>query len=315
MHARCAAHGRAVYRVLTVTRSLTMHPAATAVCWAATMCVSTSVAAQPIPITNPSFEANVAAPNTFPVLVPQGWTLVDQFGIVDQSQDAVGVLHPSAAMGNTFFPAGAPDGLNVALIYLEGDIGDGPVGLQQQLAAMLQPHRYTLTVHVGNIASGFGPPNNRFYDLDGFPGYAVELRAGNMTIASDVDTLFGTFPDSEGEFRMSTVIATVAADHPMIGRPLSVHLINLNTAETPENPGIEVDFDDVHLLSEPMPCPADFNASAEVSVQDIFDFLTDWSSQSAGGSIILATADFNASGDVSVQDIFDFLTAWSSGCP
>jgi hypothetical protein len=62
-------------------------------------------------------------------------------------------------------------------------------------------------------------------------------------------------------------------------------------------------------------CRADFNGDGIVSVQDIFDFLADWNSQSAGGPIIIGSADFNGVDGVTVQDIFDFLAAWNLGCP
>jgi hypothetical protein len=54
-------------------------------------------------------------------------------------------------------------------------------------------------------------------------------------------------------------------------------------------------------------CPADFNASGIVSVQDIFDFLAAYFANSP-------RADFNGSGLNSVQDIFDFLAAYFTGC-
>jgi len=54
-------------------------------------------------------------------------------------------------------------------------------------------------------------------------------------------------------------------------------------------------------------CPADFNCSGAVSVQDLFDFLAAWFANSA-------SADFNHSSAVSVQDLFDFLAAWFAGC-
>ena len=54
-------------------------------------------------------------------------------------------------------------------------------------------------------------------------------------------------------------------------------------------------------------CPADFNCSGSLTVQDIFDFLSVWFAH-------LSSADFNNSGQVTVQDIFDFLTAWFAGC-
>jgi hypothetical protein len=54
-------------------------------------------------------------------------------------------------------------------------------------------------------------------------------------------------------------------------------------------------------------CPADFNQSGAISVQDIFDFLAAYF---AGDP----RADFNHSGAISVQDIFDFLAAYFAGC-
>jgi hypothetical protein len=56
------------------------------------------------------------------------------------------------------------------------------------------------------------------------------------------------------------------------------------------------------------PCPADFNASGAVTVQDIFEFLAAYFGDDP-------SADFNASGTISVQDIFEFLSAYFSPCP
>ncbi len=55
-------------------------------------------------------------------------------------------------------------------------------------------------------------------------------------------------------------------------------------------------------------CPADYNLSFTVSVQDIFDFL-------AGYFANLPAADVNNSGTISVQDIFDFLAGYFANCP
>jgi len=51
------------------------------------------------------------------------------------------------------------------------------------------------------------------------------------------------------------------------------------------------------------PCPADYNASGNVSVQDIFDFLLDYFAADLD-------ADMNNSGTVTVQDIFDYLSLY-----
>ncbi|MCC6323062.1 MAG: hypothetical protein IT438_16690 [Phycisphaerales bacterium] len=54
-------------------------------------------------------------------------------------------------------------------------------------------------------------------------------------------------------------------------------------------------------------CPADFNGSGAVSVQDIFDYLAAYFGDSPA-------ADINNSGAVSVQDIFDYLALYFAGC-
>ena len=54
-------------------------------------------------------------------------------------------------------------------------------------------------------------------------------------------------------------------------------------------------------------CPADFNGTGGLTVQDIFDFLAAWFSGAP-------SADFNHVGGITVQDIFDFLAAWFAGC-
>ncbi len=57
----------------------------------------------------------------------------------------------------------------------------------------------------------------------------------------------------------------------------------------------------------PPVCPADFNGSGAVSVQDIFDFLAAYFMNDPA-------ADVNHSGGISVQDIFDFLALYFAGC-
>lgn len=208
-------------------------------------------AAQPVAIVNAGFETtqNPLPFGHLTVQTPPGWLAYDPQGIIDNTLDAVGTIYP----GNlTFFPAGAPEGVNVALVYIEGDVGTGPVGLRQVLTSRLQTNtRYILTSQVGNIASGFSPQLNTYYNLDGFPGYAVELLAGGEVIASDNNTLDGSIP--EGEFRLSTVSVTIPGTHPRAGQPLEIRLLNLNFPGTLEAPGIEVDFDDIQL--DAIACP------------------------------------------------------------
>lgn len=69
-----------------------------------------------------------------------------------------------------------------------------------------------------------------------------------------------------------------------------------------------INLDDDTRFVQINPCPADFNASGTVTVQDVFDFLTAWFNSAPN-------ADVNGVGGITVQDVFDFLTAWFNGCP
>ncbi len=209
-------------------------------------------------ISNPGFETDFADPGCFALFTPTGWDAFDPNGILGGG-DFLGALDPT---GSTFFPSGAPEGINVALVFLDGDIGGGPVGVTQVLGDTLQPNTaYTLTVQVGDIASGQGPPpcdTAGFFNLAGFPGYQVQLLAGGVVLAQDNNTLAATLTD--GAFDLSTVSVTIGSAHPQLGQALEVRLINLNTVGTLAEPGIEVDFDDVMLFAEPV---ADIPATSQ----------------------------------------------------
>jgi hypothetical protein len=71
------------------------------------------------------------------------------------------------------------------------------------------------------------------------------------------------------------------------------------------NSGGTMWVDDMFFYQGSQPCNADYNGVDGVSVQDIFDFLSDWSNGAP-------CADYNGQGGVSVQDIFDFLSDWSN---
>lgn len=213
--------------------------------------------AQVIPIINPGFETNVITPGAFVVLDPTGWNRYDPFGIINQNANSVGVIRPQP--GIEYFPGGTPEGVNAALVFLANNAGT-EAGLQQTLTSSLVGNtRYTLTVGIGNIASGTSLPGSSggpgvFFNLNGFPGYRIDLLAGGSVIASDNNSIGNTIP--EGEFRTSTLVFNSPFNHPQIGQNLGIRLVNLNQPGTFQVPNIEVDFDDVRLLAVAVPEPA-----------------------------------------------------------
>jgi hypothetical protein len=171
------------------------------------LCAATAAVAAPIPMTNPGFEADFAAGGTFPVGPVTGWPAYDPLNLLPQPGNFTGVINPT---GTSFFNfADAPEGRNAALLFCEGTIGQGPIGLSQTLDAVLEAYTtYTLTVEVGNIASGIGlPPFDSFgfYDLDGFPGYSIQLLANGVVLAED----FNSLAIPEGEFRTATALVSI----------------------------------------------------------------------------------------------------------
>lgn len=215
--------------------------------------------ASPITIVNPGFEADAAADGTFQVLVPTGWQTYDPHGSINGFQTAVGVLAPQP--GHGFFPGGAPQGRQVGIVSL--GFGVAEAGLEQTLGSVLQPFtQYTLSLQIGNIGSGTSLPGSADgggvdYDLSGFPGYRVELWAGDQLLVVDDNSLDGSIP--EGEFRLSTLMVSTGAAPAGAGQGLRIRLINLNHDPLGEAPGVEVDFDDLRLdataLSTPLPEP------------------------------------------------------------
>lgn len=216
-----------------------------------------TLSAQQIPIANAGFESNSVTPGAFAVLVPQSWSVYDPGFIINQNQNAVGVIRPLP--GVEYFPTGTPEGVNAALVFLAGN-QNAEAGLQQTLSATLQANtRYRCSVQIGNIASGTSLPGSadgggQFYDLDGFPGYRIDVLAGMTTVGSDSTSIAATIP--EGEFRPARFYFDITNGHPQIGQLLAIRLVNLKQPGTVETPNIEVDFDDVRLSAGAIPVRA-----------------------------------------------------------
>jgi photosystem II stability/assembly factor-like uncharacterized protein len=62
-----------------------------------------------------------------------------------------------------------------------------------------------------------------------------------------------------------------------------------------------------NIISNVVPCDADFNSDGAVNTQDVLAFLNAW----AAGDL---SADFNGDGSVNTLDVLAFLNAWGAGC-
>ncbi|MEC8554796.1 MAG: PEP-CTERM sorting domain-containing protein [Planctomycetota bacterium] len=190
--------------------------------------------------------------NEFTFGTPTGWDLYDPNGIVPSAGVFTGTLLPNST---EFFNTTAPEGARVSILFNSSREGDGEYGFEQTLGETLQANMsYTLSVDVGNIASGFAT-NGAFFNLDEFPGYRIDLLAGGQVIASDNDLL----NIAEGEFETSTIQFDTMANHALLGQNLGIRLVNLNNIPIgftqATSPDLEVDFDNVRLDASSLAVP------------------------------------------------------------
>lgn len=199
-------------------------------------------------VINPSFEDDPNTNNEFFFGNPNGWDLIDPGGVVG-GLDLQGTL---TATGSSFFNAGAPDGDNVALLFIGNSQGSTEFGLAQVLADTLAADtRYQLSVEVGNIQSGTAQ-SGTFFDLSGFPGYRIDLLAGGVVLATTSAGI--NAPIAEGEFANVTLEHVSGAAPAQLGQALEIRLVNLNLVDA-NFPGadLEVDFDLVQLDATAVP--------------------------------------------------------------
>lgn len=248
--------------------------------------VNPTAGAAEVPVTNPGFEDITGeTPNfefTFGPL--DGWDLYDPDNI---NGEFIGTLTPvepdPVGDPGVFinFPDGAAEGQRVGIAFLSRANYDngaqGEFGMQQTLGDALQPFtRYTLSVEIGNIASGqsqsFG-----FFNLAGFPGYRVELLAGGVPIAADHNTLAGTIDDGDfatSTFDFTTADSLVVEGQERIGQTLGIRVVNLNVPDLTDAvttaADLEVDFDDVRLTAELL---GDMDLDDAVTLQDVQVFV------------------------------------------
>ncbi len=163
-----------------------------------------SVHAAPIPITNPSFEQPSLPKGSFTIENITGWSVI--------RNGNPGVFNPSS----TSFQS-VPDGNQT--LYSNGST------VFPQLPTTLAPNTtYTLRLQVG-----------RRLDYTNFPGFTVELRAGNTVLASANQTMVPL--PAPGEFVPLTLSYTTPSSVPQ-GQNLEIRL---------KSAGPQTNFDNVTL--------------------------------------------------------------------
>lgn len=210
------------------------------------------VQAAVISLENPGFESpeqtiqQVPGAGFFDFDTPSGWDLYDPNNLIPDNASLetsfTGGWKPSEA----FFPD-IPEGDQIASIFLVPP-GAGEVGLAQDSGIVIQPNTvYTLSVAILNT-----PALPGVEIFQGFPGYRLELLAGDNVIATDNNTL----TISEGSFETARVSYTSSQDDVYLGEALSIRLINPNLDNgngLNGGNGIEVNFDNVVLSSTSVP--------------------------------------------------------------
>jgi hypothetical protein len=192
----------------------------------ATALVSTGRAST-VSITNAGFENPALGLNAFTNDIMPGWT--GTAGGADQ----YGVEH----VAPPFFPAGAPEGVNVA--YLQAG------SVYQDLAAVLTVNtEYNLSLQVGGATTNGGA------------GLTLELLAGTNSLAQA-----NLANPPIGSFAQLSLNFDSLPGNPLLGQTLRVQ-IDFGPGTTPGALNQEVDFDNVILTTSTLASSAPLPGSA-----------------------------------------------------
>ena len=267
---------------------------------------------QAVTLINPSFEdiSGESQSNEFTFGPLNGWDLYDPGNITDGGDGPtyyIGTLTPNPP---TNFINGATDGQRVGIAFnFFGSGGQGEYGFRKILTETLAPDTdYMLSVDIGNIASGTAQ-SGQFFNLDGFPGYRIDVLADGVLIGQDNNSLAGTIP--EGEFVTSFLEFNTGET---LANEYEIRLVNLNIVDPLfPNADLEVDFDNVVLDTFfTIPCCYDLNGDGFVGIDDLNIVLSNWNQNVPPAD---ARADPSGDGFVGIDDLNEVLSHWNAGTP
>jgi hapalindole H/12-epi-hapalindole U/12-epi-fischerindole U synthase len=210
--------------------------------FAALLFASASNNAFAIAVLNHSFEDDPTNSGPFFFGNPTGWSLIDDGGIIS-GNNFTNVQGTLSLPGQPFYNGVAPDGNNIALLFVSGSnqVGTTEIGLGQVLSTNLAANtQYTLSVEVGNIGSGTGT-----FDLSGFPGYRIELLAGGNVLVDDLELTDS--PIGEDVFQTRNLTFSTGANPLFLDQALEIRLFNLNISDNSNGAALEVNFDNIRL--------------------------------------------------------------------
>jgi hypothetical protein len=195
-------------------------------------------AATIIPVTNHSFEANLAADGAASVSAPTGWTKTSGAAVSGYWNPQDGDYPGSTAPGTLPAPA---DGVNT--MFVNG----GTWGYMKQTTGevIAAGKTYTMTVAVGARLTGNFDADNILLRL----GYGAD----NFLIPIADNTFGGTANLTAGEFKDFSVSFTALEGETYIGQNLAV-LMGMSLFDAANTAA--VDFDNVRLTAIPEPSAA-----------------------------------------------------------
>jgi len=197
-----------------------------------------------IPILNPSFEADVlnctaGASCVLQNQVPSGWTESTTAPAGAPSGFSGGGFYGVYKPGPVQYPAGVPDGVNVA--YMQ--TGVYSVSLTQTLTSVLQANdTYTLTFYVGQRADA-----STLNPALGCSGFNASLMAGGIVLNSLflVDASVSCGVVKMGAFTQLSFTYFSGFNPPGLGSPLQIVLTANGSGSAAQLS--EIDFDEITL--------------------------------------------------------------------